>query len=91
MRKPTPACSAGRVTSGNGLTITYTSYNKTATIKRGTTEISFAHDTEHNRYSQLGPSGETLYLSGGGGSRSARRASAAARCGGPTTSSSAAG
>ena len=52
--------------SGNGLTVTYTSYNKTATIKRGTTEIAFAHDPEHNRYSQLGASGETLYLSGPG-------------------------
>ena len=52
--------------SGNGLTVAYTSYNKTATITRGTTSISFAHDTEHQRYSQLGPSGETLYLAGGG-------------------------
>jgi hypothetical protein len=56
----------GNMISGNGLTVAYTSYNKTATITRGTTEIAFAHDTEHQRYSQLGPSGETLYLSGGG-------------------------
>jgi RHS repeat-associated protein len=56
----------GNMTSGNGLTLTYTSYNKTETIKRGTTEIAFAHDTEHNRYSQLGPTGETLYLTGPG-------------------------
>ena len=54
------------MTSGNDLTVTYTSYNKTASIKRGTTEIAFAHDPEHNRYSQLGASGETLYLSGPG-------------------------
>jgi RHS repeat-associated protein len=56
----------GNMISGNGLTVAYTSYNKTASIKRGTTEIAFAHDTEHQRYSQLGPSGETLYLSGAG-------------------------
>ena len=29
------------MTSGNGLTVAYTSYNKTATITRGTTSISF--------------------------------------------------
>jgi RHS repeat-associated protein len=56
----------GNMTSGNGLTLTYTSYNKTATIKRGITEIAFGHDTEHNRFSQLGPTGETLYLTGPG-------------------------
>jgi hypothetical protein len=27
--------------SGNGLTVTYTSYNKTATITRGTATIAF--------------------------------------------------
>ena len=37
----------GNMTSGNGLTVAYTSYNKTASITRGTTSISFEHDTEH--------------------------------------------
>jgi RHS repeat-associated protein len=56
----------GNLTSGNGLTVAYTSYNKTASITRGTTTIAFGHDDNHQRYSQLGPSGETLYLSGAG-------------------------
>jgi uncharacterized protein RhaS with RHS repeats len=56
----------GNLVSGNGLTVAYTSYNKTASITRGTTTIAFGHDDQHQRYSQLGPSGETLYLSGGG-------------------------
>jgi hypothetical protein len=50
------------MTSGNGLTVTYTSYNKPASISRGATTIGFRHDSEHNRYSQFGPAGETLYL-----------------------------
>ena len=54
----------GNMTSGNGLTVAYTSYNKTASITRGTTSISFEHDTEHQRFSQMGPSGTTLYLAG---------------------------
>jgi RHS repeat-associated protein len=48
--------------SGNGLTVTYTSYNKTATITRGTSSIAFQHDPEHQRYSQTGGSGVTLYF-----------------------------
>lgn len=54
------------MTSGNGLTVTYTASNKTATITRGTTSISFDHDPEHQRYSQLSASGLTLYIGGGG-------------------------
>ena len=34
----------GNMTSGNGLTVGYTSYNKPATITRGTNSVSFDHD-----------------------------------------------
>jgi RHS repeat-associated protein len=54
------------MTSGNGLSVTYTSFNKPATITRGTASISFEQDPEHQRYAQTSPSGVTLYLSGGG-------------------------
>jgi hypothetical protein len=54
------------VTSGNGLTVAYTSFNKPASITRGTTTIAFNHDPEHQRFTQLTPSGVMLYLSGGG-------------------------
>jgi len=56
----------GNMTSGNGLTIAYTSFNKPATITRGTNTISFAHDTEQQRYSQTSLAGVTLYIHGGG-------------------------
>jgi hypothetical protein len=39
----------GNLTGGNGLTITYTASNKTKTITRGTTTISFEHDPEGQR------------------------------------------
>jgi hypothetical protein len=53
--------------SGNGLTYTYTAFNKPATITRGTASISFDHDPEHQRYyAQTGLSGVALYISGGG-------------------------
>ncbi len=56
----------GNLVAGNGLTIAYTSYNKTASITRGTGSIAFQHDPEHRRYSQTGGSGVTLYISGMG-------------------------
>ncbi|HEY7550089.1 MAG TPA: RHS repeat-associated core domain-containing protein, partial [Hyphomicrobiaceae bacterium] len=56
----------GNMTSGNGLSVTYTAFNKPATITRGTASISFDHDPEHQRYAQTSLSGVTFYLSGGG-------------------------
>jgi RHS repeat-associated protein len=37
-----------------------------ATISRGTATLTFTHDTEHQRYKQVGPDGTTLYLGAGG-------------------------
>jgi hypothetical protein len=54
------------MTSGNGLTIAYTPFNKPETITRGTHQIGFAHDPEHQRFKQVAASGETIYLNGGG-------------------------
>src|SRR5262245_25468033 len=51
------------MTSGNGLSLTYTASNKAKTITRGTTSIAFDHDPELQRYAQTGPGGLTLYLS----------------------------
>ena len=56
----------GNQTGGNGLTLTYASFNKPATIARGSALIAFAHDSEHQRYKQMNPAGETLYLAGSG-------------------------
>jgi hypothetical protein len=52
--------------SGNGLTFTYTAFNKPASITRGTASVSFDHDPEHQRYAQTSMSGVTLYISAGG-------------------------
>jgi RHS repeat-associated protein len=52
--------------SGNGLAITYTAFNKPATIQRGSNLISFDHDTERGRFRQISSVGETLYLNSGG-------------------------
>jgi RHS repeat-associated protein len=54
------------MTSGNGLSVTYTAFNKPATITRGTASVSFDHDPEHQRYAQTSLSGVTLYIAGGG-------------------------
>ena len=35
-------------------------------IARGSALIAFAHDSEHHRYKQMNPTGETLYLAGSG-------------------------
>jgi len=56
----------GNQIGGNGLTLTYASFNKPATIARGSALIAFAHDSEHQRYKQMNPTGETLYLTGSG-------------------------
>jgi hypothetical protein len=47
------------MTSGNGLSVTYTPFNKPATITRGTASVSFDHDPEHQRYAQTSLSGVT--------------------------------
>jgi RHS repeat-associated protein len=52
----------GNVTAGNGLTVSYSSYDKPTSITRGTTTIGFSHDPEHQRFQQTAPGGTTLYL-----------------------------
>jgi RHS repeat-associated protein len=56
----------GNQTGGNGLAITYASFNKPTSITRGTTTIGFNHDPEHQRYKQVAPGKEVLYLTAGG-------------------------
>jgi RHS repeat-associated protein len=56
----------GNQTSGLNRTITYTSYNKPASITQGTRTIIFADDTEHQRFKQITPEGTTLYIAGFG-------------------------
>jgi hypothetical protein len=58
------------MTSGNGLSVSYTAFNKPATITRGTASVAFDHDPEHQRYAQTSLSGVTLYIPG---SRAMRR------------------
>ena len=42
--------------------ISYTSYNKPASITQGSRTISFVDDTEHQRFKQVTPEGTTLYI-----------------------------
>jgi hypothetical protein len=57
-----------RTDANTGLseTFTYASFNKPASITRGTTTIGFNHDPEHQRYKQVAPGKEVLYLTAGG-------------------------
>jgi hypothetical protein len=64
--KPNPKNAKGNMTSGNGLSVTYTAFNKPAFITRGTASVAFDHDPEHQRYAQTSLSGVTLYISGAG-------------------------
>ncbi len=75
----------GNMTAGNGLTVTYTSYNKTATITRGTTTSPSTHDTDHQRYSQIGARRRPRSTSPAAGVFAERFAGTAAACSGPTT------
>jgi RHS repeat-associated protein len=52
----------GSMTSGAGRTVTYTSFNMTATITQGTTTITLSYDGEHARVKMTAPSGTTIYL-----------------------------
>ena len=56
----------GNMTGGNGLTVTYASFNKPASISRGSAVIAFLHDPEHQRFKQISSAGETLYLAESG-------------------------
>ncbi|MBX2806572.1 MAG: hypothetical protein KTR19_11420 [Hyphomicrobiales bacterium] len=54
------------MTSGNGLDISWTAFNKPESLTRGSNTLIFSHDTERARLRQIGPAGETLYLNDGG-------------------------
>jgi hypothetical protein len=56
----------GNQTAGLGRSITWTSYNKPASITQGTRTINFLDDTEHQRFKQITPEGTTLYIAGFG-------------------------
>jgi RHS repeat-associated protein len=52
----------GNQTSGLGRTVTWTSYNKPASITQGTRTISFQDDVNRQRFKQVTPEGTTLYF-----------------------------
>lgn len=52
----------GNMTSGNGRTVTWTSFDKVASIARGTTTVAFDYDSEHTRIRQVTASRTTVYL-----------------------------
>ncbi|MDE2229566.1 MAG: hypothetical protein KGL11_11070 [Alphaproteobacteria bacterium] len=54
------------MTACAGRTLTYTAFNKPATIAKGSTTLTFTYDPEHQRYQQVAPEGTTLYFNGGG-------------------------
>src|SRR5262249_43620751 len=52
----------GNQTAGLGRMITYTSYNKPASITQGATTLLFSHDPDHHRCKKTAPDGITLYF-----------------------------
>jgi RHS repeat-associated protein len=52
----------GNQTAGVGRSITYTSYNKPASITQGSSTLFFSHDTDHQRFMQQAPEGTTVYF-----------------------------
>src|SRR6266852_738331 len=55
------------MTSGSSRTISYTAFNKPATIAEGLNTLTFSHDPEHARFKQVDQQlGTTLYLNGFG-------------------------
>ncbi len=52
----------GNQTAGVGRSITYTSYNKPASITQGSSTLFFSHDVDHQRFMQQAPEGTTLYF-----------------------------
>src|SRR5262249_27901530 len=52
----------GNQLSGLGRSISYTSYNKPSSITQGSSTLFFSHDTDHQRFKQVAPQGNTLYF-----------------------------
>ena len=52
----------GNMTAGNGRTTTWTSFNKVATITRGTASVAFDYNGEHTRIRQVTASATTHYI-----------------------------
>ena len=52
----------GNQTAGLGRSITWTSYNKPASITQGARTLSFLDDPNHQRFQQVTPQGTTLYF-----------------------------
>jgi hypothetical protein len=52
----------GNQTGGLGRSISYTSYNKPASITQGTRSLFFSDDPDHQRFKQVSPEGVTLYF-----------------------------
>jgi RHS repeat-associated protein len=52
----------GNQTSGLGRSISYTSYNKPASITQGSSTLFFSDDIDHQRFKQVAPEGTTLYF-----------------------------
>src|SRR5262249_24797688 len=52
----------GNQTAGLGRSISYTSYNKPASITQGSKTLFFSSDTDHQRFKQVAPEGTTLYF-----------------------------
>ena len=56
----------GNMLTGNGRTITWTSFNMPASITEGSKTVSFTYDPEHNRITQATPEGTLYYFRGAG-------------------------
>ncbi len=52
----------GNQTAGLGRSISYTSYNKPASVTQGSSTLFFSHDPDHQRFKQVAPEGVTLYI-----------------------------
>jgi YD repeat-containing protein len=55
----------GNLLSGAGPVLTWTSFNKPASIASGGVTLSFSHGPEHDRFKEISPRGTTLTLADG--------------------------
>ena len=55
----------GNMTGGAGRTLTWTSFNKVATITQGSVAMSYEYGAERQRVKQTGPGGTTFYYAAG--------------------------
>jgi RHS repeat-associated protein len=57
----------GNMLAGQGRTVTYTSFNMSASITQGSSTVTLTYDANHARIKQVAPDGTTIYVAGPAG------------------------